>query len=139
MDPELGKWLEILQRMPVPPWYLSEGWDPGKVPCVCGKYMPITECEVAYSGYVNYVVALCPDHRKDLADYARVVCPRCHMLVLLIKPQTDQHGFEFRRGGVYHVERCRFCAPGTDHAAIVEKKLFYNRTKVVYDRGGFLK
>lgn len=137
--PEIGEYLKILQQLPVPKWYLHERWDPTQIPCVCGKYLPIGQCRMAYSGYVNYVVALCEDHRKDLHDYARVVCPRCKMLVLLIKPQRDKHGFEFKRGHVYHVERCRFCAPQVDHAAIVEKKLFYNARKIVYPHGDLLK
>lgn len=139
MDRDLREMLDWLKRLPVPPWHLSPEWDPGQVPCVCGKYLAIGECRVEYSGHVNYVVALCEDHRKDLADYARIVCPRCKMLVLLVKPQKDRFGFEFKRGGVYHVERCRFCAPEVSSAAVVEKILFYKRNGIAYDNGSLLK
>jgi hypothetical protein len=130
--------LELLQQMPVSPPYLHERWDSGKVPCVCGKYMPVAECEVEFSGYVNYCVALCEEHRKDLREYARIVCPRCKMLVLLVKPQKNKHGFEFKKGGVYHVERCRFCAPEVNCAAVVEMKVFYNARNIPYPPGDLL-
>ena len=133
LHPDIGKWLEMLQRLPGSPTHLSPEWDPGKVPCVCGKFRTIAGCRVAFSGYVNYVVALCDDCGKDLHDYARVVCPRCHMMVLLLKPGTDRNGFEVKKGAVYHVDRCRWCAPEVNCAAILEKKLWLEQRQIPHE------
>lgn len=126
-----GEWIKALRDLPPPP--LREDRDPSKTACVCKAFVPITECHIAYSGYVNYIVALCPTCRQGLKDYARVVCPKCKTLVLLIKPHKDPHGFSMLRGQCYHVEHCPTCRPGTDKAPIIEKLLFYKERRLPYD------
>ena len=134
VTPLAGEMIRALLALPrVKTPYISPEVDPTKVPCICGKYMPVSDCTVAWSGYTNYVVALCPDHLRDLAEYARVVCPRCRMLVALLKPHKEKTGFVVERGKVYHVEKCRFCDPESEKSGIVEKIVFYRARKIPYD------
>jgi hypothetical protein len=126
-----GEWIKALRDLPPPP--LREDRDPAKTACVCGAFVNTASCHVAYSGYVNYVVALCSQCRKDLKDYARVICPKCKTLALLIKPHRDPHGFTMLQGRCYHVEHCPTCRPGTDKAPIIEKLLFYKERHLPYD------
>lgn len=128
--------VDLVSGMPKPPPPPpTDQFNPELTKCVCGKYVPVVSCEVAWSGYTNYVVALCQEHRKDLGDMARVVCPRCKSLVLLVSPHKDKQGFEFKKGGVYHVEACPGCRPGLRDSAIVEKIVFYKRNNILYDKG----
>lgn len=128
--------LALIQQMPVPPMPdIEERFDPTKVPCVCGKYVLIQDCKVAWSGFTHYVVALCPDHLKDLRDMSRVVCPRCKTLVMLLDPHEEANGFVFAKGGTYHVEACPICSPGLKKSAIAEKIIFYKQRKVPYCNG----
>lgn len=125
------EWISALSSLPPPP--LHDHLDPQKTACVCGKFVPIAKCKIGYTGYVNYVVALCPDCEKNVAQYSRVVCPKCKTLVLLIKPHRDPHGFQMFAGKHYHVEHCPGCRKGTDKAPIIEKLLFYKERHLPYD------
>lgn len=125
------EWISALSSLPPPP--LREDRDPSKTACVCGKYVEIRHCKVGYTGYVNYVVALCPDCEKHAAKHARVVCPKCRTLVLLIPPHRDPHGFQMLAGKCYHVEHCPGCRTDTDKAPIIEKLLFYKERHLPYD------
>lgn len=129
----LQEMIDLARQMPKAPTPgVSDRLNPEKCPCVCGKYVPVSSCSVAWSGFINYVVSLCPSCEKDLADCARVVCPRCKVIVLLIKPYKDRHGFEFKKGGVYHVQSCPVCVPGVSHSAIAEKIMFYKQRGILY-------
>lgn len=132
-QPSVAEMVALIQSMPSAPVpAVADRFDPTKVPCVCGRYVPVAECSVAWSGFTNYLVALCPEHLQSLRECSRVVCPRCKTIVLLLEPFKDKHGFEFKKGAVYHVEACPICRPGLLKSAIVEKIVFYKQRGILY-------
>lgn len=128
-------WVEALTKLPPPPHApLPEERDLTKVRClITKKYIPVLACQWTYSGHVNYLVAAEPSELAKFPTHARVVCPRCKILTLLLPPHRDPHGFEMRPRGHYHVERCPRCVPGTTQAPIIEKLVFYRARGIPYD------
>jgi ribosomal protein S27AE len=134
------KWIEMLASAPPPPLVpIPEERDLTKVRClITREYIPILECAWAYSGHVNYLVAAKAEALREFPKHARVVCPKCKILTLLMPPHKDQHGWEFKPGAHYHVERCPRCVPGTLKAPIIEKLVFYKAMGIPYDRDSSL-
>lgn len=133
-----ASWIEALSKMPkLDPSVVHPS---AMIACLCGKLVHTAECRTAYSGYVNYVVALCTDHAPYLTQHTRLICPRCRQIVMFIPPHKDPHGFVYERGATLHVERCPQCRPdlrlpdGGYRAPIVEKILFYKERGIPYPR-----
>lgn len=128
-------WIEMLAKAPPPPLApVPEERDLTKVRCLITKqYIPILECKWAYSGHVNYLVAAKPEALKEFPNHARVVCPKCRILTLLLPPHRDPQGWVAEPRAHYHVERCPRCVPGTLKAPIIEKLVFYRARGIPYD------
>jgi hypothetical protein len=89
--------------------------------CICDKLLNATEHTLRrHSGVVNFEECLCPDCRKEFDGFVRVVCLGCKSLVALQKPDRLSTGFEFKRGGCVHVQKCPSCSPNITVLPVLE-------------------
>jgi hypothetical protein len=81
----------------------------------CGKQVSNADLKIFNSNVVKGITAkLC----KDCWDYVVkeggvfLVCMKCKEIRKIMEPFKNQYsGFEFKKGGIYHLEDCPVCNP----------------------------
>lgn len=96
-----------------------------KMACLCGSFIDVRENALSrHSGIVNYQECLCPDCRKEFANFARVVCLGCKSLQAFLTPQRAKTGYVFLARAHVHVVFCPACRPGAAAAPVLEHLQF---------------
>lgn len=119
--------IQILQKLP--PLKAKKLVVDTSQTCVCGKQVPILDCEVLNTGVFNTANDVCKNckdgHRIDKM-YARIVCAKCKKVFCRVRPGTDKTGFTFVAGKSYHVEDCPQCRAMDSKVSfkIIEKALW---------------
>ena len=97
------------------------------IPCACGKNKKITTpgFGIYMTNYGPTLNNVCRGCESLWDDHARMVCCTCKTVVARLKPHRDpKTGFEFKKGGDYHTERCGVCHPGLKESIILEKAMY---------------
>jgi len=89
--------------------------------CVCGYDVPLTNFKPYWTGRVNALDNVCKGCVPQFLKMAKIICKNCKLPVLHVSPHSDNAGFKFEAGKVYHVNACPTCSPETSSVVPDEK------------------
>ena len=111
---------------PVKPKSFQENLDDaGLLQCrVTGRSFPASMVTIINTGYIKALDIIHPDVKKEIPpEYCRIVCVVCKEVILVVKPGTNNRGFELKPGRCYHVQDCPKCNPSKYEGKTVESRL----------------
>lgn len=128
----IERYVDLMRQMPPPsaPAIVSAMFDLKRVRCfACQRYflkehMPqLSSCVVPK--FCDNICFTC--RSKEVKKWYTVVCTRCKEVAAKGEPRTDNDGFTYQAGQIYHVVNCAGCCPGLKSAEVVEHILWRQR------------
>jgi hypothetical protein len=135
--------VDLCSRLKPPPETQLAINDLTQMRCACGKWKPVTEMTLRYSGVVPYMDNVCRGCPIGKDAMAKLVCSGCKTLVARLTPHKDKSGFRYIGDHCYHIDECAICkdkkaAAGDEGAlarpSIIIEKVIFLRDKV---KGGY--